>query len=111
MSAHHEDRRDRQDHRNEFALRRSQNPLLNGPRGRGVMDEWLDPIRAEVHRLVQAEPALASAGSDVLFARFAVPETAPDFASFVRRAALAVLAVRAKDREETLDPTSGDAAA
>jgi hypothetical protein len=38
------------------------------------------------------------------------PETAPDYASCLRRAAFGVLLLRAKDREEMASPTSGDAA-
>lgn len=80
-------------------------------RGRAsVLSDYFDPIHVELHRLVQQEPGLAFAGPDVLFARMVTPETAPDYASCLRRAAFGVLLVRAIDRAEQASPTTGDAA-
>lgn len=102
MSSDHTLRRQREDARNEFAARHRFN---------GVLEPHLTPIRDELHRLVMAEPGLAFAGPDVLFYRMTAPETAPDYASCLRRAALGVLLVRAQERAETADPTSGGEAA
>lgn len=100
MSSDHESRRARIDSRNEFALRRVR-----------VLDKYFDVIREETHRLVQAEPALAFAAPDVLFARMTAAETAPDYASCLRRAAYGFLLLRAQDRAEQSSPfTGGDAA-
>lgn len=99
MSADHEGRLARIDSRNEHALRRV-----------GVLDKYFDAIRDETHRMVQAEPALAFAPPDVLFARMTIAETAPDYGSCLRRAAHGFLLLRAQDRAERANPFTGDAA-
>lgn len=104
MSSDHTLRHAHEANRNEFAARRRFT-------GDGVLGPYLDPIRGELHRLVQEEPGLAFAGPDVLFQRLTVPETAPGFASCLKRAALGVLLVRAVDRAEGVRvDTGGDAA-
>lgn len=100
MSSNHRDRLSRIDSRNEHALRRV-----------GVLDKYFDAIRDETHRMVQAEPALAFAAPDVLFARMTAAETAPDYGSCLRRAAYGFLLLRAQDRAEQASPFTGGEAA
>lgn len=103
MSANHDDRHARADHRNEFALRRAHREV-------DALSEALARIGEEALRLLTTQPHLAGQDSRGLLGRVMTPETSPDFDSLVRRAALAVLAVRAKDREEQASPFTGDAA-
>lgn len=102
MSASHDDRHAREDHRNEFALRRR-----SGERFLGL---YVELVHAEAVRLLKQNPALAGEDARVLFSRMVTPELAPAFDSLVRRAAFGVLAARAQDRADTANPTSGDAA-
>jgi hypothetical protein len=71
------------------------------------MHEHVRRVALEVDRLLEHNPGLAGEDPRVLFARMVTPETAPDYGSCLRRAAFGVLLVRAQDRAETADPTTG----
>lgn len=103
MSADHGDRLRRIDSRNEFELRR-----------RRVVSDLEDyAFRAQAHAnaLLVEFPHLEGEDPRVLFSRFIVPETAPDYESALRRAAFALLHLRAIDRSEQQDPFTGGEAA
>ena len=68
-------------------------------------------LAAVAMRIVELEDRYAGGDPRVLFSRVITPETAPDYASLVNRAAFAVLAAAARDRADALDITSGDEAA
>lgn len=78
--------------------------VLNG------VESYSRLVQEEVLRLLAEYPHLEGEDPRVLFSRYIVAETAPDFASVLRRNAFALLHLRAVDRAERANPFTGDAA-
>lgn len=74
------------------------------------LDEYLNRIRVEVHRLLDEQPHLEGQDTKGLFSRVIVPTSLLTYESALRRAAISVLVLRAVDRSELADPFTGDAA-
>lgn len=95
--------RSHEDARNEFALRRRRPDVF--------LDSYLERVREEARRLIKEHPHLEGESPDRLFCRYISPETAPSFESVLRRSAFALLHLRAVDRAEMADFSSGGDAA
>lgn len=75
-----------------------------------ALGTYLMRVNREAQRLLAEHPHLEGESPDVLFSRYITRETAPGYESVLRRAAFAVLHLRAVDRAEQASPFTGDAA-
>lgn len=108
MSADHNDRLARIDSRNEFALRKRAGNVT-GSTAR-ELDDYLFRVKAHALRLLSEYPHLDTEGPGGLFSRMAGPGDSSSYDSALRRAAFALLFLRAVDRSEQASPFTGNAA-